>query len=734
MRPRSLQFDRPIPIRLRPDLQFCERDAIDPHVAVKDPVSLNYFLLRQEEFAILQCLDGTSSIGEIQKQYERQFGPRTISSPEILGLIRNAHRDGLLVVDSPNQAAILLGRLRKKRSLDCVSQILNPLVIRWRGFNPNRVLEKITPTFCGLFQPAALVACFLLCVIACGLVFSQLPRLQNQIEFHHVFAAQNIVLMVIVLIVVKLLHEFGHAITCKHFGGEVHELGSIFVAGVPLLYCNVSDSWMFPKRSQRVAVSAAGIVVELVCASLAAIAWSFSSPGTFNAICLNVMLVGSINSVLTNGNPLLRFDGYFILSDVIGVPNLWSRSRSIVYDWLCRSAFGVSPYNRRALSESGRLWIAAYAIASMIYRVAILFVLFVIAEYLFSYYDVPVLFPVVVVLSMCGLLIGPLFAFYRLWSNTMFRRQVNRFRLSFSSIAIAAVMCVIAFVPLPMRVRTLATIEARSAESIYVTAPGVLIETVAAGDKVTLGDPIARLQNTSMEFERHQLQSEFDVQRAHVRALTAIESSDEHARASLPAAREELTRLQSLLASLKVDLDRLVLRSPANGVVLPKYSEELIWDSEDNLRLEKWTDIPLAKENVGCYLETGTECCRVGDPNSIEALITLDERQLRFVSEGQAVTIRVPGFSESFRGLVASVARRGTVRDALELAREGKIDADRPTKVLYEARVTVESSANTVVPVIGTTGRATVTVSPHTLVQRIVWYFRDTFTRNSEVT
>ena len=126
------------------------------------------------------------------------------------------------------------------------------------------------------------------------------------------------------------MHEFGHGLSCKHFGGECHEIGVMLLVFTPCLYCNVSDSWMLPNKWHRAAIGAAGMYVELVLASIATFVWWFSQPGPFNYICLSVMFICSVSTVMFNANPLLRYDGYYILSDFLEIPNLRQKASTIL--------------------------------------------------------------------------------------------------------------------------------------------------------------------------------------------------------------------------------------------------------------------------------------------------------------------------------------------------------------------------------------------------------------------
>jgi hypothetical protein len=142
--------------------------------------------------------------------------------------------------------------------------------------------------------------------------------------------------------VVKVLHEFGHGLSCKKFGGECHEIGFMLLVFTPCLYCNVSDSWMLPNKWKRVWIGAGGIYVEMILASLAAFVWFFTESGTtVNDLCLNMMFLNVVSTVLVNGNPLLRFDGYYILMDMLEIPNLRQKSTEVLKRWFQKTCLGL---------------------------------------------------------------------------------------------------------------------------------------------------------------------------------------------------------------------------------------------------------------------------------------------------------------------------------------------------------------------------------------------------------
>src|SRR5262245_31061163 len=290
---------------------------------VKDPVALRYYQLRDEERFILSLLDGQMNPGEIIAQFERQFAPRRLRRSELAGFLSLLHREGLVTAAALGQGEHLLSRAADQHRRSWLMSLANVLAIRLPGINPNGWLSAAVPYFAWIYSPACLFFVFTLLVAAVtvvtvnfGPLSERLPRLT---EF---FGPQNLLWLAASLAVVKSLHELGHAFTCKRFGGECNRMGIMLLVFTPALYCDVTGAWMFRERWKRIAVSAAGVIVELVLAAIATIVWAWTQPGLVNALALNVMFVCSVSTLLINGNPLLRYDGYYVLADWLGTPNL----------------------------------------------------------------------------------------------------------------------------------------------------------------------------------------------------------------------------------------------------------------------------------------------------------------------------------------------------------------------------------------------------------------------------
>ena len=325
---------RPLNVRMRPDLAVREtRYQGTPYWVIKDPVGLNYFRFQEEEYNILLWLDGHSSLDELKRRFERQFAPQKIGLDELGRLIGTLHRSNLVIADLPGQGPQLMKRRREKRRQKLLGTLTNILAIRFKGIDPERILTAMLPYTRWFFSKWTATLCILFGLSALLLVAVQFDVFRAKLPtFHQFFAAQNWIWLAVAMAITKVIHEFGHGLSCKYFGGECHEMGAMLLVFTPCLYCNVSDSWMLPSKWQRAFIGAAGMYVELVIASIATYIWWFSDPGTIvNQLALSTMFVCSVSTLMFNANPLMRYDGYYILSDLTEIPNLRQKASTILH-------------------------------------------------------------------------------------------------------------------------------------------------------------------------------------------------------------------------------------------------------------------------------------------------------------------------------------------------------------------------------------------------------------------
>lgn len=727
--------DRPLALRMRGDLELrAQRFGRERFWAVKDPVSVRYFHLREEEYALLAMLDGRASLEELRRRCNEAFAPRRLTMAQVQGFLANLHRYGLVLADSPGQGEQLLLRQGETRRRRRFETLLSVLAIRFRGVNPRPLLDWLYPKCRWLFSPP-FVGCALVLAIAAALVVAvEFDTVESRLpEFRSIISASNLPWLVIVLAATKVLHELGHALACRHFGGDCHEMGVMLLVFTPCLYCNVSDSWMLAGKWRRIAIAAAGIYVELILASIATCLWWFSQPGLFNSLCLDVMLVCSLGTLLFNGNPLLRYDGYFVLSDLVEVPNLKAQSAAAVRRILARWCLGVELPLDRGLPPGRRGLLVVYWAASAVYRVVIVILVLLVLHQIARPYHLEVLVALVASVTFFGMIWPTLDGLARWARDPSRRRRIAPARAAATCAVLAAAVLVVVFVPFPMRVSAPVVLEYRGAQRVYVTEPGKLASAVRAGQKVRHGEVLAQLSNPSVQMDLARLTSDRDRQRLFLANLEARRLQGGIDGAQIPAAKAALADAEQQLEQVMRDAARLTLTAPVSGSVLPP--PELPPDADDSGTLPNWSGSPLEERNLGSYLETGTLVCLVGHPQRFEAILHVDESDVELVRPGQAVRIaldHMPG--ETYSGRVVEIARldlevmpRGLAAAGDLPARTDRRGLSRPLDTWYQARVAFDVDPPHLVARVH--GRAKIAVAPQTLGARLARYLKQTFSR-----
>ena len=725
-------FQRALNLRARSDLEFFPQRLGDRHYwVVKDPVTLRYFQLRDEEHAILRSLDGRSSLEDIVGQFQKRFAPRRLTGERLSHFLGNLHASGLILSDHPGQAETLLERRDEQRRRLTRAAASNVLAIRLPGVDPESFLRRVYPSVAWLFRPECVVGCVVLMLLALSTVLLNTNELTARLpEMRAFFGPANLVWLLVCLAAVKVLHELGHAMACRHFGCECHEIGLLFLVFTPCLYCDITDSWTLSDKRRRMTITGAGIYVELVLASIATLLWWATTDGLFNALCLNVMFLCSANTVFLNGNPLLRYDGYYLLSDWLEVPNLWQRSRAVLSNLVGRLMLGTP--REAALPEERPFLLACYGVLSVVYR---LFVVVVILTFLYRVLrplELELFAHAVAAMTVVSVVVVPVVSLVRT-SLRPHERDAERGRRRLVFLIVAALAVAVCFVPLPCRVLAPALIEAEQAERVYVTVAGRVLSTCRPGEPVTAGDTLAVLASDEVAFEIEKLAAEAEGQEVYVAALEARRGSDPAAAAELPTARESLEAIRSRLSVRRNEAERLVLKAPRGGVVLPAPARSSTRSEKDELI--PWHGLPTDAQNVGSLLDTGTLLCSIGDEKCMRAVVYLGEKDVQLVRRGDHVQVLLEQSRHTIlEGSVQAIDATKVEIVPPQLAVQGTIpsvekdEAARPIETHY--RVEVNLDASEIPLTIGMRGRAKISVAPRSIVQRVYRFLGRTFRRS----
>ncbi len=710
-------------IRKRPDLWVkTARYEGRTFFLIKDPVGLKYLRFRLEEHAILQLLDGRRSLLEIQAAFETEFHPRKISTDELLAYIARLQDAGLLINESPGHSRALLQRSQQQQRRRRAAALTNFLYVKLPGVDPERFLNWLHPKVRWVYSPAGVFAAIALMLAALTLVVVNFDEFRSRPElarFHSFFNVYNVFWLWLALAVAKIIHEIGHGLTCTHFGGECHGMGLLFLVFSPCMYADVSDAWMLPNKWHRIAISAAGIYVEVVLASIATFVWWYTAPGLVHNLAFSTLIVCSVNTILFNANPLMRFDGYYVLSDLLEIPNLRGKATRLVQQFLVRWCLGVDVARQADMPQSGRWLFAVYAVSAYVYRwlitVAILYFLYTFLRP----YKLGAISVALSVLVLTSLVISPLLRLSRKLLHTKESSPMNKLRLATTVLALAGLIAGTLFIPIPLRVATVLTVEPSDAEPVFVSVPGMLESIhVEPGQAVRSGQPLIQLMNNDIQLQRLQLQRQVELHGVAERTFEALDlrGRAEKARLTKSDARQQL-------ANRDREFNRLTLRSPRDGVILPPPELPVPAADSPDAPLADWSGMPLDVANLGSRMPVGTLVCQIVHPGQMQAVLIIDQTDIEFVRTGSRVSMKFDAFPDkTLTGTIQEIAfqelestpRQLSTRHGGELPTRTNPDGDeQPFQASYQAHVDLDDCNEPLQP--GFRGRARIDCGTRTV-------------------
>lgn len=532
---------------------------------LQDHASGRYHRFSPSAYYIIGSMDGRRTVQEIWDLACSQFGDDIVTQEELIRLLSQLHQSDILYSDVAPNVEHMSDRARKRRRRTLIASFINPLAVRLPLLDPEEFLRATMPAMRPFFT--WLGALLIAGLIAYGVVLAAMhwgELTGNLVD--RVLATEGLVALFVTYPLVKGLHELGHGYAVKRWGGEVHELGVMFLVLMPVPYVDASAASAFRDKWRRAVVGAAGIIVELVLASLALMLWLNSEPGWLRSFAFSVILIGGVSTLVFNGNPLLRFDGYYVLSDVLEIPNLGVRANRYIGYLIQRQLFGVRAAQSPATAPSERKWLFLYAIASFCYRLMIAFaiILFVATHY----FIVGVLLAVWAGIAMLALPLAKHVRF--LFTSPVLRRNRGRAFAVTAGIlcSLAIVLCA---VPVPHSTVAQGVVWMSKEAAVHAPTEGVVTNLLRAPNtRVRRGDPLLALEDPFLETEVRILE-------ARVRELTQrLDSAKVSNAAEARIVEEQLNRIEAELAQKRQRKADLIVRSPADGDLILMRPAELV--------------------------------------------------------------------------------------------------------------------------------------------------------------
>lgn len=530
-----------------------------PWVILRDRFNSEWFRVTPDAYAFLCRLGEGRTVDQAWNACLAADPDRALTQEEVVQLLGQLNLSNLLHYDRGDATATQFERLQKRKSRETQQLFMGIMSIKVPLLDPDRWLERMLPFIRLAFGPVGLLLYLALLLAGGKALMDEAPRLFEQGA--GLLAPANLGLLYLGFLLSKALHELSHAAVCKHFGGEVHKLGLMFLIFAPMPYVDATSAWGFRRRRERVLVGLAGVLAELGLAALAALLWAYTAPGTLNSLAHNIIFVASVSTLVFNLNPLLRFDGYHVLVDLLEVPNLFQRSREqlryLAERHLLRLPHAVP--GARTPTESWLL--PTYGVLSLVYWVLLMFTIitFVAGEY-FEVGVALALFMVFIslVLPLYKLLrylaVGPALAFHR-------TRAVG-----ITLALMALVVGLLAGVPMPDRVRVTGVVQAGQSRQLHVAGEGFLSELLATpGSAVLAGQPLLRLDNPDLAYQIRLVRMQIEQLQAQQVQATA-------------AAVADLSAIVRQRQAIEDSLQNLLEREQALEVVAPVAG---IWVASD---------------------------------------------------------------------------------------------------------------------------------------------------------
>ena len=582
-------------------------------IILENPFSNQYFRLRPEAYEFVSRLCPERTVEEVWHQCLQRFPDTAPSQEAVIHLLSQLYFANLLQYDLASDSAQLFERYKKRKQREMGFRFMNLMFMRFPLLDPDRFLVRTLPLVGKLISPVGALLWFLVVGFGLKIVADNFGAVRAQGE--GILSADNLILLYISTVGIKALHELGHAYFCRKFGGEVHVMGVMLMIFTPMPYVDATSSWSFRERWKRVFVGAAGMIVEIFFAAIAAFIWAKTGPGILHSLAYNIMFVASVSTVIFNINPLLRYDGYYILSDLLEIPNLNQRATAQVQHLCEHHLYGVKNSESPAGTRREAGWLTFFGITSNIYRIIVFssVLLFVADRFL-------IVGLVMAAICLVSWAVVPLFQFAKyLSTNPRLERVRSRAYAVTAGIAVFLVI-LLGIVPFPSSFNAPGVVVSKQRSHLVNETAGTVAELLARpGQSLKQGQPLLRLKNAELDLELASMRAHLD--EVNARLLQAMDKESANI-APLTSMRDSI---RASLNKLLADANKLVVRSPHDGV----------WVS------------PRIDEYVGRLLPRGADLGLVANPAEFEFAATVMEEDANalFAKKISGANVRLYGDS-----------------------------------------------------------------------------------------
>ncbi len=510
-------------------------------------------------YQIIGLMDGELTVQSLWEKASERYGDDAPTQEDMIRILGQLHAADILLCDVPPDTAELFRRQKKQDGSKWKKNLRAPTFLRIPLFDPEKFLSGTVRFVCPFFSTFGIFLWLAVVGTALVLACTHWSALTENMT-DRVISMQNLLLLGLCYPIIKVIHEFGHGYAVKIRGGEVHEMGVMLMVFIPIPYVDASSSSAFADKSKRITVGAAGMIIELFVAALAFFLWLNLEQGLIHAMAYNVMLIASVSTVLFNINPLLRYDGYYIMSDILEIPNLSQRSLQYMGHLTKRHLLRLENEEPPYVGPGERFWLFSYSIASFLFRVFIYTcIILLIAN---KFFIIGILLAIWAFTSMIAV---PVFKklHFVLYSPSL--RETRSRALVLPGVIVMAVTILLCFMPFPSWTRTEGVTWAPE-ESLVRVRTDCFVKTINTRNNshVKKGDIL-------IECEDPLLSARVKVLRAKFRALQVRHDAEIHSdRVKARITKAEIYTARANLEREKEKLDELIITSPTDGVfILP---------------------------------------------------------------------------------------------------------------------------------------------------------------------
>jgi putative peptide zinc metalloprotease protein len=574
-------------------------------------------------YQIIGLMDGKRTVQEIWDTVRARLGDEAPTQEEVVRLLSQLHAVDALQADVVPDTSELLKRFEKQRFGKWKQNLRSPLFMRFSVLDPERFLTR----FQALAKPFFSWAGAILWLVVVGLAVFQVgvhwPELTKNIT-DRILAPKNLVILWLAFPFLKAFHEFGHGFAVKIKGGEVHEMGIMLLVFTPIPYVDASAASAFREKRERVVVGAAGMLVEVFIAALAVFVWINIEPGTIRSVAYNVIFIAGVSSVLFNGNPLLRYDAYYVLTDLLEIPNMGPRGIRYVLYLMQRYLLSVRDMEPPMATRGERFWFIVYTISSFVYRMFIYtaIILFIATKFFF----IGALFGC---WGLTNMFIWPGMKGIKFLLSSPRLRRGRVQAIMVTGLVLAGMVALIALVPVPLGTTSEGVIWIPENSFVRAGTDGFVERLIVeGGTRVRKGDPLIECSDPFLPAEIKVLESQLQ----ELEAIYDTQVLSDRVKAEIT--KEEIEHVTAQLQDARERADELTIRSAASGTFV----------------------VPMAQDVPGRFVRRGDLLGYVLDRSTITARVVVYQSDLDFVrQQTHRVSVRFP---ERISDTLPAVLRR----------------------------------------------------------------------------